>query len=216
MTRTTPMPACAAAPGTAGVAAAAGRRLPARWRLRMAECALLLVLMLTGAEGFAQSPAPKVSLEYAVKATYLYKMAPFVNWPPHTFTSPDAPFDICVVGRDPFQGFLEKEVADRGLGAHRFRVRHLDAATSAGADCQIVFIGYKGPEEIRNALRAFEGKPVLTVTDSDAVDDSGSVVQFVMDSGHVRFEVDNTAAERNHLTISSKLLNLALAVKGAG
>jgi hypothetical protein len=32
----------------------------------------------------------------------------------------------------------------------------------------------------------------------------------------VRFEVDNTAAMRNHLTISSKLLNLALAVKGAG
>ncbi|HJP99485.1 MAG TPA: YfiR family protein [Rhodanobacteraceae bacterium] len=181
----------------------------------MAECALLMVLMLTGAESFAQSPAPKVSLEYAVKATYLYKMAPFVNWPPHTFTSPDAPFEICVLGRDPFQGFLERQVAGRGLGSHPFKVRQLDGTTS-GADCQIVFIGYSGPGEIREALRAFDGKPVLTVTDSGAVDSSGSIVQFVMDSGHVRFEVDNAAAERNHLEISSKLLSLALAVKGSG
>lgn len=181
----------------------------------MAECALLVVLMLTGAESFAQSPSPNVSLEYAVKATYLYKMAPFVNWPPDTFISPDAPFQICIVGRNPFHGFLEKAVAGRALGSHRFAVRQLEESASA-ADCQIVFIGYTRPEEIREALRPFSGKPVLTVTDSDAVDDSGSIVQFVMDSGHVRFEVDNTAALRNHLTISSKLLNLALAVKGPG
>lgn len=181
----------------------------------MAECALLVVLMLPCAKSFAQSPVPNVSLEYAVKATYLYKMAPFVNWPPDTFTSPDAPFQICIVGRDPFHGFLEKAIVGHALGTHRFAVRQL-AGNASDAGCQIVFIGYTSPAQIRDALRPFQGKPVLTVTDSDAVDDSGSIVQFVMDSGHVRFEVDNTAAERNHLTISSKLLNLALAVKGAG
>jgi hypothetical protein len=37
-----------------------------------------------------------------------------------------------------------------------------------------------------------------------------------MRRGHVRFEIDNAAAARNHLVISSKLLNLALAVKEAG
>jgi hypothetical protein len=216
MTHTMPMPAGRGATDmhAADVAGPAGLRHPPLWRLRMAECVLLVVLMLTGAEGFAQSPAPKVSLEYAVKATYLYKMAPFVKWPAGTFASPDAPFEICVVGPDPFDGFLQEAVASRGLGSHPFVVRQL-GATGSGGDCRIVFIGYTGPAEIREALRAFDGKPVLTVTDSDAVDDSGSIVQFVMDSGHVRFEVDNTAAERNHLTISSKLLNLALAVKGA-
>ena len=211
MIRMTKMPARrAAATHAAGLPAR-----PPRWRLRVAECALLLVLTLTGAESFAQSPAPNVSLEYAVKATYLYKMAPFVNWPPDTFTAADAPFQICIVGRNPFHGFLKKAVEGRALGSHRFAVRQMEGSAS-GADCQVVFIGYTRPEEIRDALRPFDGKPVLTVTDSDAVDDSGSIVQFVMDSGHVRFEVDNTAAVRNHLTISSKLLDLALAVKGAG
>ncbi|MGH8214389.1 MAG: YfiR family protein [Rhodanobacteraceae bacterium] len=181
----------------------------------MAECALLMVLLLAGAEAFAQSPPPNVSLEYAVKATYLYKMAPFVNWPPDTFTSPAAPFEICVLGQDPFHGFLEKAVAGRGLGSHPFAVHHLETA-AAGAGCQIVFIAYSRAAEVRTALRVFDGKPVLTVTDSDAVDGGGCVVQFVMDNGHVRFEVDNAAAVRNQLAISSKLLDLALAVKGAG
>ncbi len=207
MIRTMPMPACRAA--------APARRTPPRGRVRMAECALLLVLMLMGAKSHAQSAAPKVSLEYAVKATYLYKMAPFVNWPPHTFASPSAPFQICVVGQNPFHGFLEKAVAGHGLGSHPFVVRQLDATASA-VGCQIVFVDYARSAKIRDALRALDGKPVLTVTDSNAADDSGSVVQFVMDGGHVRFVVDNTAAARNHLTISSKLLSLALAVKGAG
>lgn len=216
MIRTTPMPARAAAarsggaPGSAPVRDTAPRRGP-----RVAECALLVVLLLAAVQAFAQSPPPKVSLEYAVKATYLYKLAPFVDWPAGTFASPAAPFRICVLGKDPFHGFLEKAVAGRAMGSHPFVVRQLEGSATSGADCQIVFIGASDPAEIHAALRTLDGKPVLTVADSDAVADSGSIVQFVMDNGHVRFEVDNTAARRNRLTISSKLLNLALAVKGA-
>jgi hypothetical protein len=181
----------------------------------MAECVLLVGLLLAGAEAFAQSRPPDVSLEYAVKATYLYKLAPFVNWPPDTFTSPDAPFGICLLGPDPFHHFLEKAVAGRKLGSHPFVVRELGEATPADA-CQIVFIGDSRPGAVRQALQRFGGAPVLTVTDSNVPDDAGSIVQFVMDNGRVRFDVDTAAAGRNHLTISSKLLSLALAVKGDG
>src|SRR6185437_10288938 len=138
-------------------------------------------------------------------ATYLYKLAPFVNWPPGTFTSPDAPFDICVLGPDPFDDFLEKAVIGRRLGTHPFKVLRLDAA-AAGDDCQVVFISNARAEQVHAALQAFDGRPVLTVTDSGQAGASGSIVQFV---------IDNAAAERNHLAISSKLLGLALAVKGA-
>ena len=174
-----------------------------------------MLLMLPVATLLAVPPQPAISLEYAVKATYLYKLAPFVNWPPGTFNSPDAPFDICVVGPDPFDDFLEKAVSGHTLGTHPFQIRRMDTIGS-GDDCHIVFIGYDRPEKIREALQVLRGKPVLTVTDSRQADVSGSIVQFVVRRGHVRFEIDNAAAARNHLVISSKLLNLALAVKGAG
>ncbi len=174
-----------------------------------------MLLMLPFATLPALPPQPAISLEYAVKATYLYKLAPFVNWPPGTFNSPDAPFDICVVGPDPFDDFLEKAVSGHSFGTHPFRIQRMETIGS-GDDCQIAFIGYVQPEKIREALQALHGRPVLTVTDSRQADFAGSIVHFVVRRGHVRFEIDNAAATRNHLVISSKLLNLALAVKGAG
>ena len=181
----------------------------------VAKCLQAMLLMLPLAPLHALPPQPDISLEFAVKATYLYKLAPFVNWPPGTFASPDAPFDICVLGHDPFDDFLEKAVSGRKLGTHPFTVRRLETI-APDDDCRIVFIGYTGAAQIQEALRALDGKPVLTVTDSRDVDGPGGIVRFVIRHGHVRFEIDNAAAARNHLVISSKLLNLAVAVKEAG
>lgn len=152
-----------------------------------------------------------IPLEYAVKATYLYKLAPFVDWPPTAFAAPKTPFRICVAGEDPFGDFLKKAVAGRGLGTHPFEVQRLAAAAPA-TGCQILFISHLPAQDMSQALDAVDGKPVLTVVDSDAPH-AGGIVQFVIEHGRVRFAIDAGAAARNHLTISSKLLDLALAVK---
>jgi len=55
--------------------------------------------------------------------------------------------------------------------------------------------------------------PVLTVTDSiDALDAKG-MINFVVADNRVRFEIDDAAARRSGLVISSKLLSLALSVR---
>lgn len=189
-------------------------RCAASKRLRR-SAALALLLACVGGETLAQPTSPAVSLEYAVKATYLYKLAPFVNWPPTEFTVATAPFRICVVGDDPFDNFLEKAVAGRSYGAHPFQVRKLQALTPT-EDCQIAFIGRLQGQSVRQALDAVDGKPVLTVTDSTEAVDQAGIVQFVIDHGRVAFAINTAAAARNHLTVSSKLLSLAVAVRGEG
>lgn len=193
------------------------RTAPGRCSRRAGRLEFLLALLLACAScpSPAQPAPPDVSLEYAVKATYLYKLAPFVNWPPSAFAASNAPFEICVVGDDPFDNFLKDAVAGRSFGAHAFAVRKLQALTP-GADCQIVFISHLSSQSIRQALDAVDGKPVLTVIDSTASPDQGGIVQFVINHGHVGFEIDTSAAARNHISISSKLLNLAVAVKDEG
>jgi len=184
---------------------------------RVPACLLALVLACATCEASPQPrphAQPDVSLEYAVKATYLYKLAPFVNWPPTTFASVDEPFRICVAGEDPFDDYLQHAVAGRSLGTHPFEVRRLDAVTSE-TPCQIVFISHLSSQSVQQALDAVSGKPVLTVVDSTEPHPGGGIVQFVIDRGRVRFVIDTGAAARNHITISSKLLNLALAVREA-
>lgn len=187
-------------------------------RARVCACLIALLAYAMGAAPAnavqlprQPSPAPPaISLEYAVKATYLYKLAPFVNWPPGEFVGPDAAFRICVVGDDPFHGFLADAVVGRRFGTHAFEVLRLDALT-ADAGCQIAFIGKLPVQTTRQALAAVDGSPVLTVVDSATPDDQG-IVQFVIRQGRVGFEINTSAAARNHLTISSKLLSLALEV----
>ena len=182
--------------------------------VRVAVCVLALLVVCCGLCD-AQPAQPEISLEYAVKATYLYKLAPFIEWPPVAFGSADAPFPICVVGEDPFDGFLEHAVAGRSVGTHPVVLRRLDVLT-ADTDCRIAFVGRLRSQSLNEALAAVQGQPVLTVTDSNIGAHTGSIIQFVIDRGRVRFDIDVEAAARNHLSISSKLLNLAATVKDNG
>lgn len=184
-------------------------RLWPRWRPHLASVLAALSLGVAGA-AWAQ-PAP-ATLEYAIKATYLYKLAPFVEWPSPAFASRRAPFLICVVGDNPFDGYLSQAVTGRHFGSHPFAVRELRTLEGEHG-CRIVFISGLHDARLRQALAAVAGRPVLTVTDSTIDSDVPSVVHFVIEKGHVRFEIDLGAAARNDLKLSSKLLHLAVTVR---
>jgi hypothetical protein len=57
------------------------------------------------------------------------------------------------------------------------------------------------------------GSGTLVITDARA---EGGMIHFVVKDNRVRFTVDDEAAAQGGLTISSKLLNVALAVKARG
>jgi YfiR/HmsC-like len=152
--------------------------------------------------------AQDTSIEYGVKGAYLYKFLPFVGWPAAALSSPNAPLTICILGHDPFGTVLDKAVADQHVEARAIAVRRVEAVD---ANCQVVFVGITDPQAEGAALQALQGKPVLTVTDSGAP--VPGIIAFVIEANHVRFDIDDAAAARNGLTISSKLLSLARAVK---
>ncbi len=58
------------------------------------------------------------------------------------------------------------------------------------------------------------GAPVLTVTDGATDPAAKGIINFVIADDRVRFEIDNSAALADGLTISSKLLSLAVHVTG--
>lgn len=167
-------------------------RIAARRVARHAGIAVLGALLIAPA-------AADVSLEYQVKAAYLTKFVPFITWPD---MPAGAPVTICVLGDDPFGGKLEQ-----AAGAGHVAVRHV---TNADASCQLLFLGEGG----ESAVDALRGKPVVTVTDSGIK--AHGVISFVVENNHVRFDIDDAAAQADGIAISSKLLGLAHAVKQRG
>lgn len=178
-----------------------GRATPARG---LAAIALACAFVIPAA-------ARAGGMEYAVKATYLYKLAPFVEWPSSAFASPTSPLILCVAGDDPFGPVLDEAVAGQKMGDHPLAVRRL-AKVEPGQECHILYAAGSKTQSAEAAVHGVDGAPVLTITDRNRGGEGG-IVQFVMSNGRVRFMVDLAAAARNRVTISSKLLSLALSVR---
>lgn len=172
----------------------------------MAGVCLSLTVLLFSQAGMTTAPA---SLERAVKASFLFKFAPFVEWPPAAFTTSDRNFMICVIGEDPFGTVLNEVVRGQKIRERPVSVRRL-GPTGNTTGCHILYAG-RSSDAGYAPFAALTGQPVLTVSDHGS-GPSGAMIDFVMQSGRVRFQIDDSAARANGLRISSKLLGLALAV----
>ncbi|KXU30557.1 MULTISPECIES: YfiR family protein [Sphingobium] len=181
-----------------------GRR--ARRRRWAALSCLAAAAIVVPAPVPANSPT---TLERAIQANFLFKFAPFVEWPPAAFSGTERNFVICVVGEDPFGTLLNEVVRGQKMVGRPVVVRR--AGGEAGpAGCHILFAGHSTDPGYA-PFATTEGQPVLTVADKSA-GPSGAMIEFVRQSGRVRFQIDDGAARANGLKISSKLLGLAIAV----
>ncbi len=171
--------------------------------------AILLALTALLLCGGAATDEP---LELAVKATYLYKLAPFVSWPGSAFADGAAPLVICIQGKDPFGPLVDRAVAGQRIEGRPVLVRRL-AKVDGASGCQIVYIGGSEAQPEAAALRDIGRAPVLTVTDQERGAGAPGDVHLVLMEGRVRFVIDNGQAQQQGLAISSKLLALALKVK---
>lgn len=181
---------------------------PRRPRRRTAATVLALVL------GWLSTPAARAaSLEYAVKANYLYKFAPFVDWPPRAFDGQSSPLVVCVAGDDPFGDTLDSAVRGQTVAGHPVVVRRM-AAVAANPACHVLYLGHLHGQSVTEALALTRGAPVLTVTDP-AQGSAGGAIQFVLKDGRVRFALDVARAQAGGLALSSKLQALAVSLKGA-
>ncbi len=154
------------------------------------------------------TPQPlQASLEYSVKANYLVRFAAFVEWPAQSFATSQSPIVICLVGRDPFNGALDRAARGQTAYGRPLAVRRPGTAEAA-AGCHILYVGRGGGGMVPGGQRA-----ILLVTDGAVSADRG-MIHFVIDDERVRFHIDLQAASRSRLSISSRLLNLALSVRG--
>jgi hypothetical protein len=172
--------------------------------------ALVIILLFAGASGQSSTPT-----EYQVKAAFLYNFAKFVDWPPDAFAQPSAPLHLCVFGEDPFGGELERIVHQKTVAGHPLRVLQPKRVDQA-KHCHILFVGSGDSREIRSLLEALKGSSTLTVGENSEFTRLGGVINFLLDSGRVRFEINPDAAHEARLKISAKLLSLARIARNDG
>ena len=170
----------------------------------MARWALVSMLVFLSCSAWAQAKPP----EYSVKAAYLVNFGKFAKWPSEPST-----FSICVIGKDPFGGSLERIVSGEAIGGRPIVVRDVSAMRKID-DCQILFIGNSERARLGPILASVQGQSVLTVSDIPEFLERGGMIQFEIVDNRVRFSINLRQAREAKLNISSDLLNVAVKVEG--
>jgi hypothetical protein len=146
--------------------------------------------------------------EYQVKAVFLCRFAQYIDWPTNTFATAACPITIGVLGDDPFGVALDDAIKDETPQNRRLVVKRIKRPEDA-ADCQILFVSRSEKPRLRHILEHLEKTGTLTVGDSESFAQMGGVINFTIQGGKIRLEVNPDAARAQGLKISAQLMKLA-------
>lgn len=176
----------------------------------MLKRSCLALAFFMAAQGLATAAHAQPS-EAAVKAAFLPRFARYVTWPPTSTPKAGESFILCVIGDDRFGRLLDDAVRAQSIEGRSVTVRRLQDGANAGA-CHVAFVAGTKQQPVGQLLAAIGRRPILTVTDASNGGQRG-MIHFSIQSGRVRFFIDQGAAQQRGLNISSRLLALAVGVK---
>lgn len=172
----------------------------------------LVVLLVAPASVIRAQPQPPSLFEQEIKASFIYTVAKFVDWPETAFGAPAAPMVIAILGDDLIGDALERLVEGKSVKGHPVTVLRA-ASLEDLAGCHVLIVGRSERARLPKILERLRGSNVLTVSESDRFAREGGVMGLLLDQNMVRFEVNVDAASRSRLEISSKILRLGKVVR---
>lgn len=168
------------------------------------------MLLVVIAFGSARSQDSKKELHF--KGVYIFNFIQFVTWPQDV--APSQTLTLGVLGDHPIRKVLVEIFKDEIIHQWRISVVKIDRVEEIPL-CQVLFVGRQDSGRVSRILDATRNSSILTIGETGGFAESGGVVNFFTESGKLRFEINEQAATRAGLQISSKLLRLARLVNGA-
>lgn len=176
----------------------------------------LTVIVLAVLTAVPITPAAAASdtsdVELRLKAAYIYNFARFVEWPAGTAAGP---VRIGVLGHGDLASPLEEIVRGKSVGGRAIKVTPIGTAADAEC-CEILLIERSESKHGKEIAQALAGKPVLTVSDDENGSKDGIMIAFQLVDESVRFQINQEAASRAGLKISSQLLKVAVPAERTG
>lgn len=176
---------------------------------RLARCArpsilAVVIALCSFLEPVESQPLP----DHQVKAAFFLRFASYMEASPSPNRS-DLRLSMCITGGDPFQGALERLVyLQQGGGRREIAVRHIAPGESV-ADCHFLFLAHAKERDILAALETTRRHGIVTVSDFPGFIKIGGIVELFLEGRKVYFKINQLAAEREGIKVSSRVLTLA-------
>jgi hypothetical protein len=173
-----------------------------KYKKNIKKTVVIVVLLLTCTSMLSVSYAENLR-EFELKAALLYQFSRFITWP--ETSDNEASFNVCVVGNDPFKHRLE------GIKKRRYKNKPIDVKYPENSEqiqhCHIVYL--VDPDcTVCQKLKT----PALLVSSQKGFVDKGGEIEFIEQSGKVRFKLNRKSLEGKALKVSAKLYEVAVEV----
>jgi hypothetical protein len=120
---------------------------------------------------------------------------------------------LCILGQNPFGKALDA-LRGQPIGDKVWEVLPVQPNTNL-RKCAVLFIAATESNNLGQIMNDLKDNAVLTIGDTNGYAEQGVMVNFYFEQNRVRFEINNDAAGRAKLKISSQLLKLARIVAEA-
>jgi hypothetical protein len=168
-------------------------------RFLVVLCAALLAYRMPG-----RTEQRTATAEDDIKAAFLLNFSRFVEWPESASTGS---VNICTLAEPAFDNALSRTIAGESIDGRRI-LRATPGSPDAARSCHILFLS-RMEHGVEGWVTALRGRPVLIVGETKPAADAGAHITFVLEDNRIKFDVNEDAASRVGLKISSKLLRVA-------
>ena len=165
----------------------------------------LIVSMFSATQSFAQGN----SIEYKIKAGYLYNFTKFVSWPENESET----FNLCIIGKDPFGSIInpieKRSVKNKPIRLYRYQ------SISEVKHCHIVYFGASDKQWrkvdflLGDILTVGSLENSLTTGETKKFTQAGGMFAFFLKEGKVKLHINLKALKKSNLEVSAKLMEIA-------
>jgi len=155
--------------------------------------------------------APDQPEEAQVKSAIILNMARYIDWPAESFNSDGAPMSFCYAGQGTLSASLPL-LQGKTVKGHPVVVRRMSSSSDI-AGCHVVILDATERRNVATIVDRTRRLPILTVGDISGFSRDGGIVEFFLQTGKVRFDINLSAARHSRLKISSQLLKVARIVR---
>jgi len=148
------------------------------------------------------------SQQYVYKAAFLFRFIEYIDWEKN---SKSATFNFAVLGHSPITEQILIIAEEEKINKKKIKVAEYETIDEPDS-YNLLFVSENSTVPIEDVISKFAGKPVLIVAEKEGYAKKGAHINFFISDNKLKFEINQKAANKAGIKISSQLLRHAVIV----
>ncbi len=146
--------------------------------------------------------------ETKYKSLFIYNFTKHIGWPAN---DKSGDFVIGVVADNQIYNTLQEITQGKMAGSQKIVVKYFKEPEEINS-CHILFVAARvsGENKFNEILSRTQGTSTLIVTERSGLAEKGSTINFVIQEGKMKFELNNSKASESNLVVSNYLKSVAI------